>query len=153
VMDLVTTEGFKLKHANLPHDWTVSYKEINTVMAAVFSPDGRTFVTAGDGVRVWETATGLPVGRPLVLHKDLVHSVAFSPDGRTLVTASSDGTARLWETPTGQPPRGRSALLQSHAACLALSPDGKTLLVGGKDRYVYLLEPATGKLRGPRLSH
>jgi WD40 repeat protein len=67
----------------------------------VFSPDGSLLVTAGDDdgeVRLWDPATGRPVGEPLTGHTSGVHAVAFSPDGHLLATASSNGAVRLWST-------------------------------------------------------
>jgi hypothetical protein len=45
--------------------------------------------------RVWEAATGKPIGEPL-RHEKEVYSAAFSPDGRFVLTASRGGTARVW---------------------------------------------------------
>jgi tetratricopeptide (TPR) repeat protein len=63
-----------------------------------FSPDGRLALTGSDDetARLWETATGKPVGEPL-RHEGVVEAVAFSPDGRLALTGSGDKTARLWE--------------------------------------------------------
>jgi WD40 repeat protein len=47
--------------------------------------------------RVWDAATGKPLGPPLA-HQEKVVSAAFSPDGTRVVTASGDQTARVWET-------------------------------------------------------
>jgi WD40 repeat protein len=46
--------------------------------------------------RIWDAATGQPIGEPLKGHEGAVQSAAFSPDGRRIVT-TSDNTARLWE--------------------------------------------------------
>src|SRR5262249_53281559 len=72
------------------------------VRDAAFSPDGALFVTASfDGTaRVWDTATGRPVG-PVLRFRDWAVSVAFHPAARAVLVGSSDGTARLWQV---QPP-------------------------------------------------
>ena len=73
------------------------------VDAAAFSPDGKLVVTGGDDrtARLWDAATGEPVGRPLH-HPGQVAAVAFSPDGKTVLTGCVDGIARLWEVDTGR---------------------------------------------------
>jgi WD40 repeat protein len=65
----------------------------------------------GDGAaRVWDTATGHPIGLPL-LHHGPVRAVAFRPAARNaeatrsrclLVTGSEDMTAQVWEIPAPQ---------------------------------------------------
>jgi hypothetical protein len=69
------------------------------VMHAAFSPDGKRIVTASKDktARLWDAATGKPIGEPLKGHDDTVRSASFSPDGRRIVTASSDKTARIWD--------------------------------------------------------
>ncbi len=69
------------------------------VWSAAFSPDGKRIVTASDDktARIWDAATGKPIGEPLKGHEDTVRSAAFSPDGKRIVTASDDKTARIWD--------------------------------------------------------
>ncbi|KAG2070981.1 WD40 repeat-like protein, partial [Suillus decipiens] len=69
------------------------------VSSVSFSPDGTRIVTGSRDktVRLWDAATGQPVGEPLRGHTDSVWSVSFSPDGARIVTASSDKTVRLWD--------------------------------------------------------
>ena len=62
------------------------------VLSAAFSPDGKRIVTASSDktARVWDAATGQPIGEPLKGHDNAVSSAAFSPDGTRIVTASWD---------------------------------------------------------------
>src|SRR5262249_33774345 len=56
---------------------------------AAFSPDGR-FVAATRQdfrVRIWNAATGQPVGKPLV-HDEPVRGINFDPTGKVLATVS-----------------------------------------------------------------
>ena len=71
------------------------------------APDGRALLASGsddDTVRLWDPATGAPVGEPLTGHTGAVTAVAFgaAADGRALLaSASDDETVRLWDPVTG----------------------------------------------------
>ncbi|MGZ3337341.1 MAG: WD40 repeat domain-containing protein [Isosphaeraceae bacterium] len=68
-----------------------------SIECLAFRPD-RTILAAASRdrtTRLWDTGTGLPIGRPLE-HRDNVHSVSFSADGRRLATGSAGGLACFW---------------------------------------------------------
>src|SRR5438094_6674069 len=73
----------------------------------------------GDGVRLWDTASGQ---LKAILQAGSVVTLAFSPDGKTLATASSDPTVELWDVASGQ----LKVTLNADGP-LAFSPDGQTL--------------------------
>jgi len=53
-------------------------------------------------VRLWNPATGHPVGAPVPTGPVLgAGAVAFSPNGKLLASACGDGTVRLWNPVTG----------------------------------------------------
>ncbi|MFJ4188533.1 caspase family protein, partial [Kitasatospora sp. NPDC089509] len=70
--------------------------------------DGRTITVTGskdNTARVWDLATGQPLGEPLTGHTDTVTAVACTElNGRTVaITSSEDNTARVWDLATRQP--------------------------------------------------
>jgi WD40 repeat protein/tetratricopeptide (TPR) repeat protein len=123
---------------------SVSGRKSVAIGAAVFSPDGRTFVTAGDSIQAWDVS-GMAIGEALKLHRAPVHTVAFSSDGRSLITAASDGTVRLWDAPTSQAPAGRSLNLETFASRLIFSRDGHRVLIGTFGPGALLLDPVGWK--------
>jgi serine/threonine protein kinase/WD40 repeat protein/Flp pilus assembly protein TadD len=146
------------------------------VHAAAFSPDGRRVATAcEDGaVRLWDAATGEPLGEPFRDAATHPISLAFSPDG----TALAVGTTRSYQTPrgtgllahggrdlydlpaaahlmdlaTGKP---RSRPLPHNAAVnqVLFTGDGRHLLTACSDWTVRLWDPAKGELVGPPMPH
>jgi WD40 repeat protein len=122
---------------------TLLHTQRAPVLAVAFSPDGKTFVTAGsDGTaRLWDTATGQPLGTPW-RHQDTIMAVAFGPDGRTVLTGSRDRTARLWEVP---------APLEGEVEWLQLWVQVLTALELDETGEVHLLDGPTWQRRRQRL--
>jgi hypothetical protein len=64
--------------------------------------DGRPVIVSGSGdktVRVWDLATGAPIGQPLTGHTHFVQSVATAQlNGRpVIVSGSDDASIRVWD--------------------------------------------------------
>lgn len=120
----------------------------DTVYACAFSPDGTRLAAGGherdkNGYvgRVWEVATGKPLGT-FGNGDNALRGLAFSPDGKTLAGAGDGHAARLWDPATGRelrtfPTEG------TRAATVAFTPDGAALAVGGRHS-LRLYDPATG---------
>ena len=101
-------------------------------------------------MRLWDPATGAPVGQPLKGHTSSVESVAFGAGAGgqpLLASAGWDRTVRLWDPATGarvgQPLTGHTGWVQSVA--FGAGAGGQPLLASaGWDRTVRLWDPATG---------
>ena len=103
---------------------------------------------SADGtVRVWDAASGKPIGAPLQGHSCRVSSVAFSPDCRRIVSGSGDGTVRVWDAASGKP---IGAPLQGHSSSVTtvVFINKETILSGSLDRTLRIWDLRSGKLIG-----
>jgi WD40 repeat protein/DNA-binding SARP family transcriptional activator len=72
------------------------------VYSSDISNDGRMIVTGGQaGPRLWQIATGNPLGPALTGLNGFADTVDMSPDGRSVVGADESGHVLLWDVPTG----------------------------------------------------
>ena len=120
--------------------------------------DGRPVVISGgydgtvrvgyDGtVRVWDLASGVPVGDPFTGHAGPVRSVAAAElDGRPVVISGGDDrTVRVWDlasgAPVGDPFTGHDGAVRSVAAA---ELDGRPVIIsGGSDHTAQVWDLAT----------
>jgi WD40 repeat protein len=130
---------------------TILHGHAAAVHKVVFSPDGKLLASASgtngidNSVRLWDVASGQPVGQPLTGHQDSVTCLSFSPDGKLL--ASADKTEIiLWDVaalkPIGQPLKGHSGDVLS----LAFSPDSKVMASGSFIKVAGSSYPSTGEI-------
>ncbi|KAG2343552.1 WD40 repeat-like protein [Suillus weaverae] len=124
---------------------TVISGHTRTVHSVSFSKDGTRIATGSDDrtVRLWDAATGQPVGVPLLGHTSSVTSVSFSPDGTRIVSGSRDNTVRLWDVatcqPIGEPLSGHINEVNS----VSFSLNGTRIVSGSADKTVRLWNAAT----------
>ncbi|KAG1864608.1 WD40-repeat-containing domain protein, partial [Suillus tomentosus] len=113
------------------------------VYSVSFSPDGTRIVSGSsdDTVRVWDAATGLPLGEPFRGHTDSVWSVSFSPDGTRIVSGSNDSTVRVWDAATELPFQEHTDIHSS--AFSSDTYDG--WMVGAYGRLLFGVPPASRK--------
>src|SRR5262249_9988844 len=99
----------------------------SVVLAARFSPDGKTAVSAGlDGtLRVWD-ATSLKELTKVTVGEDVVTDLAVAPDGRTVALGSAHGRIRLWDLKTEKERAGGERL--QPAVAIGFSPDGRSVI-------------------------
>jgi WD40 repeat protein/serine/threonine protein kinase len=109
------------------------------VNAIAFSPDGRRLASIGEGIWVWDSATGQ------VLHTFSsvpggTSAVAFSPDDRLLAWAGVNEEARVWSAAADQ------MLATVPGSCIAFSPDSRLLATGGGEGIIRVWNPLNGQL-------
>ncbi|MEY9890007.1 outer membrane protein assembly factor BamB [Catenulispora sp. MAP5-51] len=105
--------------------------------------EGRMVVVTGSGdetVRIWDPATGLPVGEPLTGHTDCVTAVTTAVvDGRPVVFSGSfDGTVRMWSAATSTE-MAPAVFFPEMVGAVAVAPGGQLLV--GFDRELACLSP------------
>ncbi|MFE3451879.1 WD40 repeat domain-containing protein [Nonomuraea sp. NPDC059194] len=72
------------------------YPSPATVRQMVFSPNGKTLVSGGTSVQLWDVAT---LSATTLAEGSQIRSVAFSPDGKTVAAGESDGDAHVATNP------------------------------------------------------
>jgi WD40 repeat protein len=118
------------------------------VLAAEFSPDGKTLVTgAGKRSTIWDVRTGLPRGIA-VPHDDNVTVVSFSRDGRTILTAGGH-TAHLSDTYTARI-LGKHLAHQGEVVAAAFDDDGRQVLTAANSAHGGQAQLWNGRTGGPQ---
>ena len=111
------------------------------VVAASFSPDGKTVALATAAGRV---VVAPRLGRPLMRrrHGRSVNALAFVRNDR-LVTASSNGTIAVWDLRTRR--RVRTLTVGAPVLALAVSSDGRLVAAGAGNRRLSVWGVRSGK--------
>jgi WD40 repeat protein len=103
------------------------------VRTAVFSPDGKLLVSAGEDkqVIVWDFTRRMRL-KTLIAHQGVVNTVAFSPDGKWFITGDEQKTAIVWDANRfEQETVWRDQPGPIRASCF--SPDGRLVIYAAGD--------------------
>jgi WD40 repeat protein/tetratricopeptide (TPR) repeat protein/tRNA A-37 threonylcarbamoyl transferase component Bud32 len=121
------------------------------------SADSRYLATIVNGrneARVWDLATGRPIGEPIPHPGDDygLFCVCFSPDGRFLLTGHKDHQLRYWNWRTGE--LACPAMDQEDEVYdVAITPDGKHAISSSRTpSVVNLWDLESGRLVAPSLA-
>jgi WD40 repeat protein/serine/threonine protein kinase len=97
------------------------------VTTVAYTADGKSLVSAGGEIKLWNAATGAPLPLQFKDATDKILSGALSPDGRLFASGCNDKMVRVWSLETGD----LIATLAGHTAdvvwSVTFSPDGKHL--------------------------
>ncbi len=123
--------------------WDVTNKTHSTLAVGfdcamvAFSPDGKTLVSSGETIQLWDVTTRTSIANLRHNANDPVTSAALSPDGKILASGSNGNTVQLWNVAT----RTKTATLTGHSqpvTSVAFTLNGKTLASGGQDDTIRL---------------
>ncbi|KAH7903503.1 quinon protein alcohol dehydrogenase-like superfamily [Hygrophoropsis aurantiaca] len=120
------------------------------VRSVALSPDGRTLVSAGKGITLWDLESRTVIWKS----EQEAHGycVAYSPSGK-LIAASHGEEIALQDAETGQQFR-EPLQVDEEVRSLAFSPHGMRLATGSGTRNVRVYDVATGKtIVGPFKAH
>jgi WD40 repeat protein len=121
-----------------------------------FSSDGALIVTgsADETARVWNVATGAPVGASLRAQDDVLEAL-FSPDGSRVVTVerSLGGAAQIWDVHSSRPVGGQIGSGEGiFVSAIAFARHRTQLVVAISDGRLQRIDPRTGQLIEPEIA-
>jgi WD40 repeat protein len=106
------------------------------------TPDGKTAVTAGPGMDVWDLVTGKHVRNLAPATTKISGSVAISPDGKQAAGIAGNQTLRIWDLDSGKALRSYDYPAERRLSGLAWSNTGDYITVGSGP-FLDIFEAAT----------
>lgn len=103
--------------------------ELANAKSAAISPDGKTIVTAGRTVELWDAATGKSQGKLEYTGRD-IYQIAFSKDGSMLAVGGSFmDTVSVFDLAAKKPIAALKA--KGSITAIGFTPDGRSVITGG----------------------
>ena len=139
------------------HDWRTTTPfaghPAQVLTIALTSDDTRIITTSDDcTIRIWELASGDPVGQPLTGHADWIRAAAVTSDDTRVIAGDDTGTVRIWELvigePIGDPLTGNTGRVRA----LAVTSDSTQIVTAGDDSDIRILDLTSGELVGDPLT-
>ncbi|MHB1423196.1 MAG: sigma-70 family RNA polymerase sigma factor [Gemmataceae bacterium] len=132
-------QGDPLPEGAIARLGTVRLRHCGNISMVKFTPDGKRLVSqGGDGVRVWDTASGKEVR-----HLSAPGGSDLSPDGKCIATVNlGPGHLELWDMDSG---KKIAAFGENCYAPIRFSPDGKLLATLSTDTKVEIWEVESRK--------
>ena len=116
----------------------MAYANAYANTSVALSWDGRyaAIVSNDNAIRIWNSATGRPIGQPMTGSEKSIDVAAVSPDGRRVAAQDFNGTLRLWDAETGRQIGSPLSGHDGRVTALAFSRDGRRLASAGLDNTV-----------------
>ncbi len=108
---------------------TVRFRQGLPIEFLSFTPDGkRLFSHGGDGVRIWDSASGKQLRHVVPNEEATSNAIDLSPDGKLIAVAQGgrDKCLQLWDADSG---RLIASLETKYALHVRFAPDGRLLAV------------------------
>jgi len=121
----------RLKLRSLEASKGVAGRPLPSAEVILFSPDGKSFATAGyAALRLWDSASGKMLREfPFASYG---MNALFTRDGKQLLCADGEGQVSIWNVGSGEKIAGWAAHAE-RCSGLALSPDERQLATAGWD--------------------
>ena len=132
-----------------PYAARTLYGHRDDVLSVAYAPSGDRVVSGSlDGaIRLWDPATGLPLGNPLTGHRGAVRVVAYNRAGDRFVSGGDDGKVIFWDPENGTKKFDFQVVDDGMVLALAFSPQDLYLAYAGTDGLVWLWESSTQQKR------